>query len=94
MRRQFRIVVHATPRTHPDPTLLAQIVILLGRHLHHHQQQGRAATGHAKTQPGGTAPRQRHKSEPRTTRPASAPPRGEDTPPTPKGDGGGAGEVS
>lgn len=44
--RPYRIVVHAKPRSNPDSALLAQVVILLGRHLH--QQQQLWATRHAK----------------------------------------------
>lgn len=49
MSRQFRIRVYGQQRHNIDPALLTQVVILLGRHLHHHQQQRRGlATGHPK----------------------------------------------
>jgi hypothetical protein len=45
MNRQYHIRVYGTQRQNIDPALLAQVVILLGRHLHqqhHHQHNHRA----------------------------------------------------
>lgn len=46
MNRHYRIRVYGTQRKNIDPALLAQVVILFGRHL---QQQRLQATGHAET---------------------------------------------
>jgi hypothetical protein len=39
MSRQYRIRVYGTQRKNIDPALLAQVVILLGRHLQQQRQQ-------------------------------------------------------
>ena len=39
MSRQYRIRVYGTQRNNIDPALLAQVVILFGRHLQQQQQQ-------------------------------------------------------
>ena len=39
MSRRFRIRVYGKQRNNIDPALLAHIVILFGRHLHHQQQE-------------------------------------------------------
>ena len=39
MGRQYRIRVYGKQRKDIDPALLAQVVILFGRHLHQQQQQ-------------------------------------------------------
>lgn len=65
MGRQFRIRVYGKPRPHPDPVLLAQVVILLGRHLHR-QRQGhglRQQSGHH-TGAGETAPVPQRRGKP------------------------------
>jgi hypothetical protein len=52
MSRQYRIRVYGTQRKNIDPALLAQVVILFGRHLHQQRQQQQQclqATEHAKT---------------------------------------------
>ncbi len=48
MGRAYRIRVYGKARENPDPAMLAQIVILIGRRLHAeqlHQQQAAHATG-------------------------------------------------
>lgn len=85
MPRQCRIRVYGAQRHNIDPALLAQVVILLGRHLHHqrhHQHNHRAAQEATASQ--GCPPAQHHgelgmaRSEP--------PP--DDTPPTPRNNEG------
>lgn len=39
MSGRYRIRVYGKPRKDIDPALLAQVVILLGRHLHQQRQQ-------------------------------------------------------
>jgi hypothetical protein len=56
-RKRYRIRVTGKPRTHPDPVMLAQIVILIGRRLHAEQQQQRA-TGGTRTRPEAGSPPQ------------------------------------
>ena len=68
MGRQFHIRVYGPPRKNPDPALLAQVVILLGRYLHQQQQQrqqqqwGGSATG--RTGSGEAAESPRHRDKP------------------------------
>lgn len=84
MGRQFHIRVYGTPRKNPDPALLAQVVILLGRHLHQQQQQrqqqqrGGSATGH--TGSGEAAGSPRHRRQPIASQPEAG---GGDAPPAP-----------
>jgi hypothetical protein len=54
-RKRYRIRVTGKPRTHPDPAMLAQIVILIGRRLHAEQQQG---SGGTRTRPENGSPPQ------------------------------------
>lgn len=80
MGRQFHIRVYGTPRKNPDPALLAQVVILLGRHLHQQQQERQrqqqgSATG--RTGAGEAAELPRHRGQPVVTQPE---PGGEDAP--------------
>lgn len=52
MARRYRIRISGTARENPDPAMLAQIVILIGRRLHTEQRQQHAehANGNAETQ--------------------------------------------
>jgi hypothetical protein len=74
MGRQFHIRVYGRPRTHPDPALLAQVVILLGRYLHQQQQErqqqrGGSATGRAESGEAARSPR--HRGKPAQAEPGS-----------------------
>jgi hypothetical protein len=95
MERQFRIRVYGKQRQDIDPALLAQIVILFGRQLHHqrhqhHNQQGHGAAGQAKIDQG--SPASGSHGESGVTR--SDPSCGQDTPRTPEGDEGNAGDIA
>lgn len=58
MGKSYRIRVSGAPRHHPDPVLLAHIVILLGRHLHHQQaRRGQSDTGTEQPAAGCPVPR-------------------------------------
>jgi hypothetical protein len=86
MGRQFRIRVYGQPRPHPDPALLAHIVILLGRHLHqqqeHHHQQGHGLRQHGGHQTADHAAAGETVPAPgRRRKPAQTKPGGHDTPP-------------
>jgi hypothetical protein len=70
MSRQYRIRVYGKQRKDIDPVLLAQVVILFGRHL---QQQRRHAAEDATTSSSSSASRRR-------STPAATPSEG-DTPP-------------
>jgi hypothetical protein len=86
MSRQYRIRVYGKQRKDIDPALLAQVVILLGRHLHHQQQQQRSdrGAGHPKTgQEPSPSLRRGNPAASVTDSGSSA----EDTPRTPEGDG-------
>jgi hypothetical protein len=48
MSRQFRIRVYGKQRKDIDPALLAQIVILFGRHLHQQKNRKPQIAGHRK----------------------------------------------
>ncbi len=83
MGRQFHIRVYGKPRKNPDPALLAQVVILLGRHLHQQRQQRQqqrrqagSVTGHTGASEAGESPR--HRGQPGARQPE---PSGDDTPP-------------
>ena len=55
MGQRYRIRVLGKPRENPDPAMLAQIVILIGRRLHaEHLQQAAHLTG--KTNPPENPP--------------------------------------
>lgn len=43
-RRRYRIRISGKPRPHPDPAMLAQIVILIGRRLQEQQRHRSAVT--------------------------------------------------
>lgn len=62
MPRQFRIRVYGAQRRNIDPALLAQLMILFGRHLnekHRHQHSHRTATA-KDTTASQTQPSARH----------------------------------
>lgn len=46
MRRVYRIRVLGKPRENPDPAMLAQIVLLIGRRLHTEHLQQRQEAPH------------------------------------------------
>lgn len=79
MPRQFRIRVYGTQRKNIDPALLAQVVILFGRHLHQQQEcrqrqrQGSATRHTGKNKQAGQSPR-------RPEKPTQAEPEMNDTP--------------
>ena len=84
MSRQYRIRVYGTQRKNIDPALLAQVVILFGRHLHQQrqqQQQRLQATEHAKTATSSSV-----SGNPRNPDVAHAEPSSGDRSRTPEGD--------
>jgi hypothetical protein len=76
MSRQFRIRVCGKQRHNIDPALLAQVVILFGRHLHQRNQQHNQRAAQDATASQG-CPSTRHDGTPDVTRPEPSP---EDTP--------------
>lgn len=91
MGQQFRIRVYGTQRKNIDPALLAQVVILLGRHLQQRQHTSHQDTTHRK--PGKDPSGSLHRGNPG---PAAS---SEDRSRTPENDtdhgaGDGAGELS
>jgi hypothetical protein len=85
MSRQVRIHVYGKQRQDIDPVLLAQVVILFGRHLHQRNQQHnhQAAIDATASQEGD--PSARHHNPPEVTRPEPSP---EDTPLPPRNNDG------
>jgi hypothetical protein len=84
MSRQYRIRVYGTQRKNIDPALLAQVVILFGRHLHQQrqqQQQRLQVTEHAKTATSSSV-----SGNPRNPNVAHAEPSSGDRSRTPEGD--------
>jgi hypothetical protein len=61
MSRQYRIRVYGKQRKDIDPALLAQVVILFGRHLQQQQQQNHHATEDATAGKNPSASRRRNK---------------------------------
>jgi hypothetical protein len=57
MSRQYRIRVYGKQRKDIDPALLAQVVILFGRHLHQQQQQQSTQDATADRSPSASARR-------------------------------------
>jgi hypothetical protein len=67
VRHAYRIRVYGKQRKNIDPALLAQVVILLGRHLHQQRQHERSATG--QTPPDKAIPATAHPGKPGRAQP-------------------------
>jgi hypothetical protein len=80
MSRQYRIRVYGKQRKNIDPALLAQVVILFGRHLH---QQRHQAT--EDTTAGKSPAASRSRGNPGVAHPEPPP---DDTPLTPRNNEG------
>lgn len=65
MPRQFRIRVYGAQRNNIDPALLAQLVILFGRHLHEkHRQHSNNRAAKDTTASQDQPPAQHHEDHP------------------------------
>jgi hypothetical protein len=49
-RSRYQIRVTGKPRANPDPVMLAQVVMLIGRRLHQEQQQRQQVNNGGRTQ--------------------------------------------